>query len=488
MSDKQTPIEGKGNEMIPNRGIPFEEVESEPTAENAEEAGGQAQPEGPDESAPFDEAALEAPAFDASETTEAPLPEMAAADESASEMLLELDEILARANELAEDAQTLPPDFAGELEEGLGEDFSAARTPAPLPEADREAILQESLEQPPEIDLDEVELPDEPPPVELDGGSGAGFPIPEEELAAMPGEPATEMPIPPPEAARGMPLFSPDALELPGPVSEAEEEKAPQATAGLKARKKMLDLLVPNKRVEALWERGDKLQTMIFDAIDDLNLARSLLEQVRSARTLILADKENYEEAERALNEVEYRITYGVRFKHWSGLGYRLMIYEVVWMFLLGFATFLLLRAGVRGLNLDIAPLISANEIYVGILGALFGGLGGVTGALYALWRYITQQKFNPQYTIWYLEQPIMGILIGLFIFIFLKIGFSVTAGSTGAEIGSPFMACLLGFIGGYQQNVLYNIVRQILQQFKIGQEEEKSQEEEQPIPGQPAL
>ncbi|NJN45099.1 MAG: hypothetical protein HC806_10540 [Anaerolineae bacterium] len=65
-----------------------------------------------------------------------------------------------------------------------------------------------------------------------------------------------------------------------------------------------------------------------------------------------------------------------------------------------------------------------------------------------------------------------MGLFIGAFIFLFIKISFNVTAGNTTLEIGSPWMVYIMAFIAGYQQNVLYDIIKQVLKLFKIGGED----------------
>ena len=455
MEDDQTPIEGKGDEMIPNRGIPFDGISDEPENEGLEY-------EELDETALSDEVPLAEPTAETSP-------------------LLELEEIREREMELAEDSHTLPPDLEGEIDQ----EFAAARIPIQIPSADREAIMLESgagiLDE--AAILSESEEEETPPTPDTEAIAEITTLTEDEEISSEPvpesgADSVTKIEIPTKEAVRGIAIFDKEALELPGPVGEVETQKAPETVSGLKATKKMLDLLVPNKRVEELWNRADALQKNVFEEVNDLNLARSLLEQLRSAKTLILADKENYEEAERALNEVEYRVVYGQRFSKWGSLGYTLLVYEVFWGTLTIVAMYFLIRGGVEGLNLHVEGLLSGNEIFIGILAALFGALGGVAGALFALWRYITQQKFNPQFSIWYITQPIIGLVIGSVIYIILKIGFNITAGTVTAEIGSPLLPSLLAYLAGFQQNVFMNLARQILKQFEFSEDKGKKNEE----------
>ncbi|HNB51846.1 MAG TPA: hypothetical protein PK530_07880, partial [Anaerolineales bacterium] len=115
MSDNPTPVEGKGNEMIPERGLPFEE-ETETSLENF------AEPETIDQ---ILDQVTEDIATEPGETAETPAPppaselppteETPASEEppatiasppgppSPPEKLLDIDEIRAREQELAED-------------------------------------------------------------------------------------------------------------------------------------------------------------------------------------------------------------------------------------------------------------------------------------------------------------------------------------------------------------------------------------------------
>lgn len=495
MEDNPTPIEGKGDEMIPDRGIPFEEVDIEeeilasddqdvsesgsldeslePMLEEIAEILPESE-ESPEVVSFKDETAAgedetEAsmgdvePPGDLLETAELPIIEDT---EDIPSQLLDIEEIRARELEIAEDSHAPAPDFDGDLDE----DFAATRVPVPLPSGDREAIMFESGAGILDEDALDMEMEEEVEevPFGLAGDETVAITAPVKEIEPLT-EPVAETPSPPEDVMRERVVFTKESFEMPGPVREGAEVTAPTTVSGLKATKKMLDLLVPNKRLEHLWERADQLQTQIFNEINDLNLARELLEQIRSAKNLILSDKENYEEAERAVNEVEYRIVYGKRFKQWGFLGYLLLAYEVLWGIATVYFMYLLFRAGIDGLNLSVEGLLTGGEIFIGIFAALSGALGGVAGALFALWRYITEQKFNPQFSIWYVTQPIIGLTIGSVIYIILKIGLNITAGSINAEVGSLFLPCLLAYLAGFQQNVFLDLAKQLLKQLKVG-------------------
>ena len=462
-----TPIEGKGEEMLPARGLPFQEK---------------------------DAAQGEASGSDSDKTA------------GGTDFVTE-DEVRSREAELAEDFSTQfrPTMDTESLEEDVG--FASARVPIELPASDKEAIRMESgadflrdeefddlndpnipnIEDDPNVpafdpaanmpDLADPNIPpvEEAPPPGMDGGGGAGFEVPEREFESPPVRPPEEVAVPPPASRRGMPLFSEDAFAPPGPVSAEESTPPPKVVGDLKASSRLLGMLVTDERIKKLWERGDVLQQEVIEKIEDVNLGRSLLDLIRSAKTQMMVGKGNFEEAERAINEVAFRVSQREKARQWTRAGNALFFYELLWAIVLILAFYLVYFSGVFSINLSGQTIFSENEIVIAIGGALAGGIGGVAGALYALWRYVTSRTFNPQYRLWYITQPVLGLLIGMFVFLFVKVGFNVTAGSVTVEIGSPWIIFLLSFVGGFQQNVLLNIIKQVLKLFQLGGDEEES-------------
>jgi hypothetical protein len=323
----------------------------------------------------------------------------------------------------------------------------------------------------------EEEQLDERPPEGLDGGMQAGFAVSDEELDELPGQPAFEVPIPFESARKGMPMYDQRTNQLADLPDRLGKISNLRTSRRLKASEKLVELIITDERIDALWKRADGLQEEISEKIDDNGVASYLLEQVRSAKTLILNDRSNYEEAERALNEVAYRINFAMRLNHWTKRdARRLLIYLVFFGMLIAVGLFLLppiLRNLVINdetlLPISFPIYVKPDDIYNLVSGMMWGGLGGVVGAVFSLYKHVAwDQDFNPQHNMCYYTQPIMGIPIGAFIFLFIQIGFDVTAGATEIDIGSPFFIYLLAFVAGFQQNVVYSIVREILRLFKI--------------------
>lgn len=239
-----------------------------------------------------------------------------------------------------------------------------------------------------------------------------------------------------------------------------------------------LNLLVSDQRMRSLWTRADAVQKQVNDEINNIRLAKSLLDQIQRARNELMSGKGAYEDAERSLNEVTYRLAFNRRMVSSSRKdGRKILIYEGIWLLVLGTGITLVNLFEARFASLFLSQFISS---------LLWGSLGGVVGALYALWKHVADdQDFDSQYTLWYITNPLLGLALGAFVFLIIQAGFfSLTAsqGST-ASINTPLVIYVLAWISGFKQNVVYEIVRRILDVFRVGESETKSSGEEDKIP-----
>ncbi|GAB4525064.1 MAG: hypothetical protein Fur0018_09190 [Anaerolineales bacterium] len=298
-----------------------------------------------------------------------------------------------------------------------------------------------------------------------DAGMQAFEPVLVDEVFEAPPAPQSEMQVPPKESMRGAPIFSAAAFEEPSPDVGLTHAQAPSHTPKAGANPEMVVLFITDERMSALWEYIDKVRSEIPQKIQNLYLARELLDDIEAARNELLNGRENYEEAERFVNEVAYRIAFTERLQNWSSTwGSILFVYEILWgaIFIWG-----LFRLGSTAFQPKAAP-------FTYILGSMvWGGVGGVTGALLALIKHITKyQDFDVQHRMWYLGSPIIGAVVGLFMYGVIQVGlFSMTDGN----IVSPFIVYILSWLGGYQQNVLTDIIKRLLKTFEIGASPEEN-------------
>ncbi len=277
-------------------------------------------------------------------------------------------------------------------------------------------------------------------------------------------------------------LVSEEALQAPGPEPGSGMDES-QIVTEMRPDQDLLKLLVSEERIQQLWARADELQAQISAEINNRKFAFDMINRLRSAKTQLLVGREYYEQAERQINEIDYRLAYSRRARGWNQWAYALFAYEVLWLIvitLLSFYAPLLLKGFVENAEsvfrftwggqtyaVGFPDFMTPAEAYNLAGSMVAGGFGGVVGAMYALWRYLSEEQFAPQHTLWYISQPVMGLPIGAFIFLFFKLSFSiVTTGN--AQVDSPWLLFALAFVAGFQQKVLYELIRQFLKRLRI--------------------
>ncbi len=311
-------------------------------------------------------------------------------------------------------------------------------------------------------------------PAEDHGLGAIGPPLPEDFFGGGEERTQTGMPeIPMPgaeetEEDRG-PFISTRAIPMPSPIADMSGGPTSEKLA---AAEDLANLLVPEARLRNLWLRADDLRDRVYRSIDSLHLARQLLDQIEQGRNQLMAGRENYEEAERVLNEVEYRLHHAGRVREWSRtVGNRLLIYEILCA--------VAIVAGMIFLPSAVSTFVEANfstvapeglvDASTAITTMLWGGLGGVVGALMALRTHIArEQDFDQQWSIWYVTNPIMGIVLGAFVFLVVRAGLLALLPGSEAQIQSTWLLYALAWLAGFQQNVAYKLVERLVSIFDV--------------------
>ncbi|MBW8011045.1 MAG: hypothetical protein FVQ83_07375 [Chloroflexi bacterium] len=310
-----------------------------------------------------------------------------------------------------------------------------------------------------------------------DGGMSAIHPIiSDEDLDETPGIPTEDIEPPAEDSARGMPAFDDRDWRKPGVTSGIAGTEERGASANLDSAEDLLNLFVTKERLDELWKRMDQARIDIREKVPSLPIARQLYDQIERSRNELLAGRKYYEEAERSINEVELRIAAAERAQAENRSANKILLYEVLWGIGL-IAAYIWLAPYIRDLTLvAIGPeaLLSfptlASDLLTLSKSAVTAGLGGIVGALYALWKHVSRDlDFSKQFAMWYITNPIMGMFLGIFVFLVMRVGLlSLTLGSGSQEVSSPFAIYVLAFIVGFQQNVAYGLMRRVLKVFQI--------------------
>lgn len=287
-------------------------------------------------------------------------------------------------------------------------------------------------------------------------------------IPALSGAQIDEQPVEPLETG-DLPTSAASIPTEPGPPPGVPTLVLPIQAEAKTEKKKLVALFVRDEDMKELWERASKAEREIISSIDNASTAEELLNQLEYARNELLAGKENYEQAERYISEVEYRVAFSQRVVRLSSsLGFGLFAYETIWAFVL--LVFLFLVLGPAAFSSAAIPSSKwSSPDVVFLLGSMtWGALGGVIGAWLSLVKHISlDQDFDRQHLLWYINSPVMGIGVGAVIFLILRAGLLSITGPSEA-INSPLVIYLLAWLSGFQQNVFTDIIRRLLQVFKI--------------------
>jgi hypothetical protein len=276
----------------------------------------------------------------------------------------------------------------------------------------------------------------------------------DEDLEQEVGAPSEPLRMPGQESAQLDELSDQDEIDEAGP--DQAPGFSPEAEIGALAS---LD-----RHGKIVWRWAESLRGRIYQEVDNLKLARRMLDQLDGARHHLVGEQADVEMAERLLGRVEYQLHLSRRVRRWSTtLGPRLLMVELGWLLVL-FVGMLILPDVLSSALSSSVPTATPATIRIAALTALWGGVGGALSALLGLRRHMLQyQDFDRQWSLWYLVSPVVGIVFGGVVFLILRTGLSTLAPSTAGDIESAWLAYALGGLAGMQQNFLYNILSRAL-------------------------
>jgi uncharacterized membrane protein (DUF485 family) len=323
-------------------------------------------------------------------------------------------------------------------------------------------------------------------------------PEPEQPSPARPSSPPAPIPSPPPLDYEPVPprprvriggqltevVVTPGELDsdsvrpqspfTPRPTPSFEEESTPPQ----RSREEETRILasVDQEQLAELHRRIDQLYREVPKKISNRpDLTAQILGMLRQARTILVERPYDYIEAEYKIqqaysiyNRVENAERWG---RHY---GWRVFWFEVITFFLLLFSFLGLLAFGNDFSNF-LAKLFGASEATQGLLTAVgfwstfvWGGIGGVVGAMYTLWTHVSErQDFERQHVMWYIAQPIMGLILGGVTFLIINTGLLSLQGgqvaATALREDVQLFPSLIAFIAGFRPQFIFGLLVKII-------------------------
>lgn len=251
--------------------------------------------------------------------------------------------------------------------------------------------------------------------------------------------------------------INPDAI---GPRAEKYEraEELPADAA-------LLTMFATDTRLKQRWGEIDELENRLTSMAKlSQSLAQLMLDRLQTARNLLLNNRDQIEDAERELAEVRFRYEHVKRSRYFEQPSFifgSLLVMMV--LAVLGFAWPLVNFEAFETLSRQLELLQLGDGVRLIDLWStiLWGALGGITGALYGLWTHVADKKdFDPGFSIWYYTNPLMGMMLGAFVYVV------VMSGVLTFLQNSPMVLYILAWVVGFQQNLAFKLVNNVLKRL----------------------
>jgi hypothetical protein len=107
-----------------------------------------------------------------------------------------------------------------------------------------------------------------------------------------------------------------------------------------------------------------------------------------------------------------------------------------------------------------------------------WGGIGGVTGALWSLHYHVSVVRdFDKAENLWYIEQPILGMVLGGIVYLIMAAGFlvvQVDLSSPEAAVGAKLLPAAVAVVAGFRQNMVLDLIDRVVSLLAPNKEAER--------------
>jgi hypothetical protein len=242
-----------------------------------------------------------------------------------------------------------------------------------------------------------------------------------------------------------------------GPQAEKYE-----AAAALEASAELVNLFVTDDLLKKTWSKIDALENEITVSREiSTGAGYVLLDRLRAARNCLLHNRDKYEEAQQEVAQVDFRFT-RIRKIEWfekPPLIFGWLVFVTVVLVAVAFWGVNWLGGLESVLQQMSGPGVSTASTLAFLISIWAGGLGGVTVGFYSLWRHVAQLKdYDPEFALWYYVNPIMGLLLGVFVFMF--------SNANLVQFTTNWAVFLLAYAVGFQQQLVFGILNGVVQRL----------------------
>lgn len=265
---------------------------------------------------------------------------------------------------------------------------------------------------------------------------------------------------------------SAEQLEPDGPTSpDIVLTDIKEYEAGQPSRQRQEDEILRTVGAEQrriLWKRLFELYQEVPDVLCMDELQDEALQLLHDAQDILMEKPRQFDVALYKVSQAESIINRRKNINHWTDTyGWATFAYEVIWI--IGLAAAILFAPAVVGW---VESIVGEMPYFISVSGlwmtAAWGSAGGVLGALYSLyWHAAKVKDFHKQYLMWYVVQPVIGILIGAFIYLITGAGFIGGTGEnvvTGETSVIPLFRYAIAAIASFRQRFILEVVDRLVQ------------------------
>jgi hypothetical protein len=231
----------------------------------------------------------------------------------------------------------------------------------------------------------------------------------------------------------------------------------------------------------------EDIDALVVEAAQILSVDERLEEALillREARDITIETPRQFDQAEYRVAKVMAMLERKKNSGRWSvTYGYPVFLYDLAWFLLLlgsllfdhSLAVFI---ANITGMTFADLASLSMEHIFPLWNTMAWGGIGGVVGSLYSLyWHAAVEQDFDKQYVMWYIVQPIMGMILGGIVYLIVASGFmsvQVLAGQAAdvseaarQSMTNPAVKAFhsaVAVVAGFRQRFVFELLDKIVQ------------------------
>jgi len=227
----------------------------------------------------------------------------------------------------------------------------------------------------------------------------------------------------------------------------------------------VLEAIPPKERAE-LWKEINVLYERVAQELATHRDQQPALALLREAQDILLEKPRQFDEAKFKVGQVKTllqrrkNVVTAIHSTAWW-----IFAYDIAWILVLFILVFFV------DLNLK-KP--GAEALWNTLL---WGGIGGVVGGFYGLYRHASElQDFDKNYSMWYVAQPIIGLLLGGAIHLILNAGF-LAVNVEGTESTIQWLPAMLAFLSGFRQRFVLDLIASIVDRLSPPRSKSASEE-----------